>query len=66
MTLTISWLNCRALETPKKASAPTSASAKVRASVLVWSRGPDGLDDLDRFGKPVDDSLSWPHARYEK
>jgi len=39
---------------------------KVRASVLVWSRGPDGLDDLDRFGKPVDDSLSWPHARYEK
>ncbi len=39
---------------------------KVRASVVVWSRGPDGQDDLDRFGKPMDDSLSWPHARYAK
>ena len=39
---------------------------KVRASVLVWSRGPDGLDDLERLGKPVDDSLSWPFAQYEK
>ena len=40
-------------------------SGKVRASVVVWSRGPDGLDDLDRFGKPVDDSLSWTLALYE-
>lgn len=41
-------------------------SSKVRASVVVWSRGPDGKDDLDRFGKPMDDSLSWPFALYEK
>lgn len=40
-------------------------SDKVRASVVVWSRGPDGKDDLDRFGKPIDDSLSWRFALYE-
>ena len=40
------------------------ASGKVRASVVVWSRGPDGLDDLDRHGKLIDDSLSWPLALY--
>ncbi|HOF62445.1 MAG TPA: type II secretion system protein [Candidatus Latescibacteria bacterium] len=39
-------------------------SGKVRASVVVWSRGPDGLDDLDRHGKLIDDSLSWPLALY--
>ena len=38
---------------------------KVRASVVVWSRGPDGKDDLETVGKPIDDSLSWPYnSRY--
>ena len=39
---------------------------EVRASVLVWSRGPDGLDDFNADGRyPRDDSLSWPHAQYK-
>ena len=39
---------------------------RVRASVLVWSRGPDGLDDFNGNGRyPRDDSLSWSHAQYE-
>ena len=39
---------------------------KVRASVLVWSRGPDGIDDFNKDGRyPDDDSLSWPHALYK-
>ena len=43
-------------------------NVKVRASVLVWSRGPDGRDDFDEAGGryPNDDSLSWPHAQYKK
>lgn len=41
-------------------------SDKVRASVVVWSRGPNGQDDMEEFGKLIDDSLSWPLALYEK
>ncbi len=38
---------------------------KVRASVLVWSRGPDGQDDFNLPGRyPRDDSLSWPAGIY--
>jgi prepilin-type N-terminal cleavage/methylation domain-containing protein len=39
---------------------------RVRAAVLVWSRGPDGKDDFDQdvARYPKDDSLSWPHAKY--
>ncbi|HRR34606.1 MAG TPA: type II secretion system protein [Kiritimatiellia bacterium] len=40
--------------------------AKVRASAVAWSRGPNGEDDLERHGKPMDDILSWPFAKYEK
>jgi len=34
---------------------------KVRAPVIVWSRGPDGKDDADKGGLryPRDDRLSW-------
>lgn len=40
-------------------------AVKVRASVLVWARGPDGLDDFNQSGRyPKDDVLSWPHASY--
>ena len=39
---------------------------KVRASAIVWSRGPDGLDDFNQNVRyPKDDSLSWPHAQYK-
>ena len=38
---------------------------RVRAAVLVWSRGSDGLDDFDQPGRyPRDDSLSWQHAQF--
>ncbi len=37
---------------------------KVRASVLVWSRGPDGKDDAEKGGRyPDDDRLSWSHGK---
>ncbi len=38
---------------------------KVRASVLVWSRGPDGKDDAEKGGRryPDDDRLSWNHGK---
>lgn len=32
---------------------------RVRASVIVWSRGPDGKDDTDTSRYPFDDRLSW-------
>jgi len=41
---------------------------KVRASILVWSRGPDGMDDFEsknpraRNRYPYDDRLSWSHG----
>lgn len=41
---------------------------RVRAAVLVWSRGPDGMDDLNsrnpkaRGRYPYDDRLSWSHG----
>jgi len=36
----------------------------VRASVIVWSRGPDGKDDFESSGKryPQDDRLSWNYG----
>lgn len=38
---------------------------KVRASVLVWSRGPDGKDDFTSSARyPQDDNLSWPVGLY--
>ena len=42
-------------------------NVKVRASVLVWTRGPDGIDDFEKGGRryPYDDRLSWPHAQFE-
>lgn len=51
------------------ASEGSPKGVKVRASVLVWSRGPDGFDDAD--GKnpkakrryPYDDRLSWSYAQ---
>ena len=37
---------------------------KVRASVLVWSRGPDGEDDSPSGARyPKDDCLSWNHGK---
>jgi len=42
---------------------------KIRASVIVWSRGPDGKDDFDsnnpkaRGRYPYDDRLSWNHGQ---
>ena len=42
---------------------------KVRASVLVWSRGPDGKDDADGSNPkaqghyPYDDRLSWNYGQ---
>lgn len=48
------------------ASEGSPQGVRVRASVLVWSRGPDGIDDFDQNGRyPSDDSLSWPHAQYK-
>jgi prepilin-type N-terminal cleavage/methylation domain-containing protein len=42
-----------------------SAAGRVRASVAVWSRGPDGQDDdWSRKGGPKDDSLSWPFHKF--
>lgn len=35
---------------------------RVRASVIVWSRGPDGKDDTGRSRYPVDDNISWSMA----
>lgn len=33
---------------------------KIRASAIVWSRGPDGEDDFNSSGRyPKDDRLSW-------
>ena len=38
--------------------------AKIRASVLVWSRGPDGRDAADQPGRyPGDDRLSWNYGQ---
>jgi len=37
---------------------------KIRASVIVWSRGPDGLDDFKKSGRyPQDDRLSWNYGQ---
>ena len=50
------------------ASEGAPQSVKVRAAVLVWSRGPDGLDDFNssnpkaRGRYPYDDRLSWNHG----
>ena len=40
-------------------------SGKVRASVVVWSRGPDGKDDFLSGGRYLggDDRLSWDHKK---
>lgn len=39
-------------------------NVKVRASVIVWSRGPDGRDDYETSGRyPRDDRLSWAHGQ---
>ena len=41
---------------------------KIRANVIIWSRGPDGQDDFDSSNPkaanryPYDDLLSWDHA----
>ena len=35
---------------------------KIRASALVWSRGPDGVDDTPAGRYPKDDILSWSEA----
>ncbi|MBQ7189004.1 MAG: type II secretion system protein [Kiritimatiellae bacterium] len=35
---------------------------RVRASVIVWSRGLDGKDDKGRSRYPVDDIISWSMA----
>ena len=38
--------------------------AKIRASVLVWSRGPDGKDAAAQAGRyPDDDRLSWNYGQ---
>ena len=41
---------------------------KVRASALVWSRGPDGKDDFQDKNKPYprDDRLSWNYGGSRK
>jgi prepilin-type N-terminal cleavage/methylation domain-containing protein len=50
------------------ASEGSPQGLKVRASVLVWTRGPDGKDDFNstnpkaRGRYPYDDRLSWAHA----
>ena len=38
---------------------------KIRASAIVWSRGPDGKDDYEASGKryPIDDRLSWNYGQ---
>ena len=38
---------------------------KVRASAIVWSRGPDGRDAFEKSGAryPDDDRLSWPYGQ---
>lgn len=39
-------------------------NVKVRASVIVWSRGPDGRDDYETGGRyPRDDRLSWAQGQ---
>lgn len=38
------------------------SGTRVRASVLVWSRGPDGRDDKGKRHYPDDDRLSWVMA----
>ncbi|MDD4103387.1 MAG: type II secretion system protein [Kiritimatiellae bacterium] len=42
--------------------------ARVRANVLVWSRGPDGQDDFLKGGRYPggDDRLSWDHIKSRK
>ncbi len=50
------------------ASEGAPEGASVRASILVWSRGPDGLDDFEKKNPkargryPYDDRLSWSHG----
>jgi prepilin-type N-terminal cleavage/methylation domain-containing protein len=50
------------------ASEGAPQDARVRASILVWSRGPDGMDDFNstnpkaRTRYPFDDRLSWSHG----
>lgn len=42
------------------ASEGSPQGKKIRASVLVWSRGPDGKDDAEQSGRyPKDDKISW-------
>ena len=43
---------------------PPPFNQKVRASVIVWSRGPDGKDDFESSAKryPQDDRLSWNYG----
>jgi len=36
---------------------------KVRAAVIVWSRGPDGKDGSEGKRYPGDDRLSWPYGQ---
>ncbi len=37
--------------------------ANIRASAIVWSRGPDGKDGSEGKRYPGDDRLSWPHGQ---
>ena len=43
---------------------PPPKGLAVRASAIVWSRGPDGKDDFESSGKryPLDDRLSWNYG----
>ena len=44
---------------------PPPKNIRVRASAIVWSRGPDGKDDFEsKSGRyPDDDRLSWPYGK---
>jgi prepilin-type N-terminal cleavage/methylation domain-containing protein len=46
------------------ASEGSPRGVKIRASVIVWSRGPDAEDDFkNRKRYPYDDRLSWDQAK---
>lgn len=51
---------------PAPTNPKTGSPMDVRASVLVWSRGPDGIDDFENSKKryPSDDSLSWNYEQF--
>lgn len=54
-------------EPPTPTDPRTGKAMNIRGSAMVWSRGPDGVDDFKNSGKryPSDDSLSWDYGHMD-